>query len=185
MTCRTKLIFLPLLSSEPEFDPRFGNREWQAGKSGTGPDIEDPMAGKHGPYRQAIEDMARNHGLRIPNSGQIDALIPARQLSQEPGELIDALRRQILAQRYYATCYQLTDFFDGRACLWSGRIQRGKFSTYATINAMKSSTAVAASLSRFAQSSSSSFHCPCCSLGETLDTNFCCNTGMPSSRRCR
>ncbi len=129
--------------------------------------------------------MAGHHGFRIANGSQIDAVIPARQLGQERCELVDALRGQLLAERGNAVRDQLRDFFDRRACLSSVDIKRGKLASYATSNAMKSSTAIAASFSRSAQRSASSCHCRALSLVETLLSNFFCRTGMPSSRRCR
>ena len=36
--------FLAIAVEEPEFDLWFGNRQWQAWKSGAGPDINDPAA---------------------------------------------------------------------------------------------------------------------------------------------
>lgn len=112
-----KTDFLAIAVEEPELDLRFRNREWQAWKSRAGPYIEHPPALEQWSHRQAIEDMAGNHIQGVPHGGQVDACIPVRQQSQEPGELLGALRGQVLAERCRTVRYQLNGFFDRLACL--------------------------------------------------------------------
>jgi hypothetical protein len=65
------------------------NRQRQAGKAGASANVHNLRPFDKRPGRQAVEDMGSNHFIGIQDGGQIDALSPALQLTQQVDQLPD------------------------------------------------------------------------------------------------
>jgi hypothetical protein len=73
-------------------------RERQARKARTGADVRDALTSQVGMHREAVEQVMRDHGRRLGDRGQVDALVPLGKIRAQRQQTGGILTRQRDAQ---------------------------------------------------------------------------------------
>ena len=96
MLDKSDLLIIAVYKYEPP--PWFRYCQRQTGKAGAGAHVQDIVAMKVRPGRQAIEQVPADHVIRVAYGRKVDARIPARQFGEQRRELIVCSLRIRLAK---------------------------------------------------------------------------------------